>query len=362
MNRHSLKVLAVVVVALVVALIAMEAGKESGSPGGGPLLEGLKERINDVTNVTVTYAGDDGTATINRQDNAWVVVERNGYPADVAALRKLLLAMADATIVEPKTADPARYDRLGVQDPEADGSEGIRVVVSGDGYSAGLVVGKSPNPNSRYVRRDGEAESWLVDTDPSPPATAAGWLVRDLFDVDANRVRSVEIVHADGESIRVAKDSEAGTSFTVLDVPEGRELSYPSIGNSIGGALNDLQLEDVRVAEDVEPAFTTTVETFDGLTVVARGYVVEDGLWMDFRASAAVPEQAAGVAPDDSGEETRSDEPGDESADENAADPAAAAGAINAVADGWQFRIPDYKTDQLGRRWADLLKAEEQTG
>ncbi|MDH4107178.1 MAG: DUF4340 domain-containing protein [Gammaproteobacteria bacterium] len=355
MSRHALKVLAALVVALIVALVAMEAGEENGSAGGDRLLPDLKNSINDITSVTVDYAGNEGSATLRRQDGAWVLVERGEYPADVAELRKLLLAMADATILEQKTADPARYDRLGVQDPEIEDSEGIRVVAAGDGFSMGLIVGNSPNPGSRYVRRDGEAASWLVNTDPEPPASVAGWLARELFDVDASRLRAVTIAHSDGETVRVVKANASDAAFSVEGVPAGRELSYPTIGNPIGGALNDLQLEDVRPAETAEPAFTTTFEAFDGLLVTARGYEAEDGLWLGFEATAteAPPAEAPAVT---AGDESETAEPAPEEA---SPDPSADAARINARTAGWQFRIPDYKVDQFSRRWSDLLNAAD---
>jgi len=353
MSRHALRVLAVVVAALVIALVAMEAGERNGSSMGGELLPGMKDRINDIDSVTVTYPGADEIATIHRNDGAWVVEERNGYPADVAALRKLLLAMADATILEPKTSDPERYDRLGVQDPEAEGSVGVRVAASGNGYSAALVIGNSAGPNSRYVRRDGEAGSWLVNADPAPPATVSAWLASELFDVDASRVRSVEIAHADGETVRIAKQDQDDPGFAVLDIPAGRELSYPTVGNSIGGALNDLQIEDVRPAEAAEAVFTSTFETFDGLTVMARGYDVEDGFWMSFEASAQPrPDTGAGASVD-------GDEQSEPAAAAPQADPIADAAQINGRVAGWQFRMPDYKSDQFSRRWSDLLKSED---
>ena len=353
MNRHALRVLAVVVAALIIALVAMEAGERNGGSMGGELLPGMKGRINDIDNVTVTYPGGGEVATIRRQDGAWVLEERNAYAVDVAALRKLLLAMADATVLEPKTSDPERYERLGVQDPEAEGSAGIRVVASGSGYSAGLVIGNSAGPNSRYVRRDGEAASWLVNADPAPPATLAAWLDRDLFDVDANRVRSAEIVHADGEIVRIAKENQDDPGFAVLDIPAGRELSYPTVANSIGGALNDLQIEDVRRSEAGDAVFTTTFETFDGLVVVARGYGVEDGYWMSFEASAP-----ARPTPDgDDGANSSEDELPEASTPVRTIGPDSdAAGIVERVA-GWQFRIPDYKSDLFSRRWSDLLKS-----
>ena len=49
--------------------------------------------------------------------------QRGDYPADVAKLRKLLLALGDAKIVEEKTSSPANYPIIGVEDPTKPGAD-----------------------------------------------------------------------------------------------------------------------------------------------------------------------------------------------------------------------------------------------
>ena len=82
--------------------------------------------------------------------------ERGDYPADVSKLRKLLLALSDAKIVEEKTSNPANFSIIGVEDPDAAGRDrGARSsVIAQDGKHA-VIVGK-PVGEGNFVRRAGE--------------------------------------------------------------------------------------------------------------------------------------------------------------------------------------------------------------
>src|SRR5690606_440600 len=156
-----------------------------------------------------------------------------------------------------------------------------------------------------------------------------GWLVRDITDLAAARVQSVTIRHADGATIRIRKDSEDAANFTVEDIPEGRELSYASVANSIAAALDNLTLDDVRRAGDAAPAtadtpdpagagsdeagadageasgdeapeaVTTVFRTFDGLKVTVDSTGTDGETWIRLHAAALPPaEDSAPAAAD----------------------------------------------------------------
>jgi hypothetical protein len=138
----------------------------------------------------------------------------------------------------------------------------------------------------------------------------------------------VTIRHADGETIAISKEAEEDTGFKVQDIPDGRELSYSTVANGIGGALNDLDLDDVRPAQQVDAAVVTEFETFDGLNITVETIKTDDENWISLAASSA-------------------DEAGDEAAD------------INGRLTGWQYRVADYKANLLMRRWEDILKTDD---
>ena len=177
----------------------------------------------------------------------------------------------------------------------------------------------------------GEEQSWLIDQNPTLPNSVSGWVLTDILDIDQSRIQSVVITHKDGVAIRIEKGNPADKDYVVPEIPEGRELSYPSIVDSIAGGLGGLSLQDVaRVsdAQEDESSATTVFNTFDGLEITADSFIREENAWIVIRAGGT-----------------------DDASDE--------ASEINSRLNGWTFQIQRYKADQLRRRWDDILKAEE---
>jgi hypothetical protein len=100
------------------------------APLAGPLAPGLEARINDISEVRVQVAGGE-VITLKREDSAWVVVEKQGFRADVVKLRELLLNIAQARRIEPKTALESSYPVLGVEDVDKEGASNVLISIVG---------------------------------------------------------------------------------------------------------------------------------------------------------------------------------------------------------------------------------------
>lgn len=371
MKSGSVKILAIVVIVLFGVLYALNTADRSPPGAEGELLvPELKERLNDLDSVTITDA--DGQLTVVHENGAWRVRDKSGYPADTATLRQVLLAIAEARKVEQKTANPSLYDRLGVQQPGEEGGDGVLVEASAPEFGFSLILGDSAQGDYRYARIPAEEQSWLIDRNPDLPGEVAGWLRSGIVDLASTELRSVEIRHSDGETIRLSKENPQAGTFTVEEIPDGRELSYPTVVNGIAGALGNLTLEDVARAdeEDLTPTARVTFVTFDGLQVKVTAGEIDEETWITVDASTATADAAVAPAPAEP-EEPAGSEPetaaADETPDTDAAEeeaaaptPAERADAINARTAGWRYRIAAYKADQLTRRWEDILKAESE--
>src|SRR5690606_2118145 len=371
MTSRTMGILAAALVVL--ALLAVYGQRRDVSPpsrSGELLLPQLEASLDRIDRVRIATAGNETVATLERGTDAWTVAERHGYAADIGKIREVLRGLADAKIVEEKTSNPAYYDRLGVSDIDSADARGVEVAAfAGDEPVATVIVGDSVGSNHRYVRIGGERTSHEVDAKLEVPRTVRDWLDRTIVDVPSTRVASVTIEHPDGETLRISKNDSGQTNFDVHDIPEGRELSYAGVANSIAGALRDLKLDDVRqAADDAEdaPKTTTTFRTFDGLVVVATTIERDGERWVRFsaRAEAAASESSdeahAGAAAAGTAEaEAAAADNGDTADDDEASDAAERAREIQARVAGWEYRIPSYQTDQLTRRMENLLRAVE---
>jgi len=381
-------------------LFALNSTDRSDSPTGAQtLFPEIKSRLNDLDTVTITDA--DGTITLEREAEGepaggrWISTGHDGYPADTGKLRQLLLAIADARKLEQKTADPELYERLGVADPREDGGNGVLVAAKGDDAAVSVILGDTAQREFRYARLPDEEQSWLIDQNPDLPGDSTGWLLPEIVDIAAERIQSVIIRHADGEEVRIHKENADAVNFEVENIPEGRELRYPSIANGIGGVPGNLTLQDVRSGDLTgEDATVAEFRTFDGLKLVVRigtragetsgedgdddAAADEEEHWITLEASAvdvvtdspgadesqeqAEEADASEGAHPESGEGEASGEAaaGEQEASEHKPDSAEEAAEINDRVSGWSYQIASYKADQLTRRLADLLSEEEE--
>lgn len=328
MNSKTLTIIGAAVLILVAALALLEMRDQGASTENGMMLfPELKAQLNDIDTVTVSRADDAEPVVLSNASGRWLVTNRDDYPADVAKIRNVLVAMADAKIVEVKTANPDLHDRLGLTSPNVEGSKGVLINASNGDVEFSVIFGNVAQSSYRYARIADKPQTWLIDQNPDLPKSAGDWLLKELVDIDQTRIQQVTIAHSDGETIRISKESSDDSSFVVNDIPEGRELSYASVANGIAGALNDLTLEDVRRDQGSDDAVTTEFDTFDGLSVTVKSTKDGDESWISLSAS-----------------------PGEENSEE--------AAKINERVSGWQFRIADYKANLLVRRWEDILKAK----
>lgn len=346
MSRRALAGLLGSLAALAIVVGFAMLGGRGAARNEALLLPELKSQLNDIRRVVITGPGNQPIATLERGAELWTVAERNNYPADVGRLRKNLLALAEARIVEEKTSNPEFYERLGVQDLADEGAGGVQLTLAAEQELASVIIGQAPSGSSdySYARRAAEPTSWLIAGQFDLPKTGGEWLDRSLTDIPAERIESVTISHPGQGTLRLSRPARAPASspdeaadsaasdsvldFEVDGIPAGRELRYPGVTNSIAVALAELQLEDVTTrdalgSEPVKPVVARFVTT-DGLVVEASAWKLADGTRITFLASG---EGEAGKEAD----------------------------ALNARLGGWVYTLPAYKTEQFTRRLTDLL-------
>ena len=378
MNRRSLLILAAVGAVLIAVLLLARLDFPREGSVGDLHAPGLADRLDDLESLRVIAAGNRVAATVQRGDQGWVVAEKGGHPVDFERFRASLQALSQARRVEKKTAVAEFYSRLGVEgpgDPEAAGY--LLELDYGDEHpSEGFIVGRRAGNDMAYVRTAGDEQSWLVSADFDLSEQTRDWLDREIIDLSSGTVRRVVLDRGPGNLLEIAREDSGDINFTPLNIPEGRELSYGSVANSIGSALSNVEANDVLSAALVNglpQAVLARYETFDGLVVELD--VREDApvaeeedarYWVLFSATAMEPpaedrlaaepveaEPASGESADETAVAPEPAQDGDlqPSSDERAAD-------INARLAGWAYELPQYKSDQWFKKMDDLLKEE----
>lgn len=310
------------------------------------LLPGLDRELNDVTKLTIRVAGNRTATTLIRGPERWTVAERGNYPADVGKIRQNLISLANATVVEEKTTDPALYARLGVKDIANEDATGAELVIDGLNESYRIIIGKTGiRGDQAYARDPGSTVSLLIAARLDLGTEPADWLDRAIVDIPSSDVFRVTTTHPDGETIRIEKNGPEANGFELVDQPADTELAYASVTDSIGSVLAGLALDDVTTRadaglEDVQPV-VTRFETFDGLIIITNIYTIEDERFVGFEFTADAELAARFATPD------QDEAPGNIAT--------ARAAELNARCSLWLFKLPSYKLDQLTRRQSDLL-------
>lgn len=278
-SRRLLALIAGATIAIVAALyFAHLRGTPPDTAGGAvlPALQGALDRVNSVS----IRKGAATTVTVHKQGSRWTVAERGEYPADVAKLRKLLFALESAKTVEPKTADPASYGVLGVANP-AEAGGGTEIVLGGTAAPVALIVGKSAGRGS-YVRRSGEAGSWLIEPAISFETEPQYWIDSTVLEIPAASIQRIEVKPAGGAAYAWRRTDPKEDKFELEGVPRDRTPLDSKMLPPVGGAFAALHAEDVATASGIEfnEAATATVTLSDGDIVTITGGVAGDKRWI----------------------------------------------------------------------------------
>ncbi|HJU23527.1 MAG TPA: DUF4340 domain-containing protein [Casimicrobiaceae bacterium] len=391
MNAKTLYLLVAVAIIAVVGAVALRMShspRVESDEQAKPLLPGLAGHVNDVSAITVTGAGGKAIATMKRAGDGWHIVERSDYPADVTEIRGLLVKLDRATLLEAKTSNPKHYADIAVDDVTGKDAKGVLVTLTGVAPPNKVIVGNYSGPSQgTFVRRDGEAQSWLASGDLNVPKSLPEWEKRDIADIPAAKIASVTLVAPDGKTLRMHKPAADAANFVVDDVPKGRTVNNGT-ASTIATTFSGLRVDDVESAKD-KPAPAQAAkgefETFDGVKIAAVAWNEGGKDYVQFAASLDAPAAEKQIADDQakakadydkvvaSHKSSTNDKPS--SGDAKAAEPAKPRAvsdpesdkkarladldkdiaSLNASFSGWTFVLPGYVYGNLTKTMNDVL-------
>jgi hypothetical protein len=272
---------AVVVVLLVGAALWVGTRDRSEKVVSSLLYPALAEQVKAAERVQVFASGEQLTLDLRRSGDRWSIAQRDGYPADVGKVGVLLQNLAELKILEAKTADPANYAAIGVEDLSAPNAQGARLVVTGPGNAelTNLIVGKSASGlEATYVRKAGESASWLVNRLPLT-RTPGTWLSPLVIHVDTDRIQQATIRIAGKPEVVLTKAERGTPNFAA----SGKPLSAPSAANGVAAGLIAVEAEDVQQSTALAnqtAAARATYRMFDGLELELTGWIIDGNYWL----------------------------------------------------------------------------------
>lgn len=293
-RRSFLLLLGATIVLVGGAVVTLRSGPNyvSEAPPGERALPKLAPNLGSLAWVRVTH----GKTVVNFVETGgrWVVVDKGNYPAAGAKVRRMLLALADLSLVEPKTRLPALYPRLDVDDP-ANGRSTEVVIQDRAGQVVGrLIIGKRRpdrlgiGDDGTYVRRVGEDRAWLARGTVDLPGDAVDWLDRRILDIPAGDIATMVLRGARGDVLVIGRHAMTDR-FALYDTASGVKPKSDAAVAAPAAALDALDLDDVKPAAALpvpeSATATAAFRTFGGLVVHVKLFASDKRDWVSITAS-----------------------------------------------------------------------------
>ncbi len=210
------------------------------------LLKGLQAA--DVASIRIVQP--QATLTLRRKDTGWTIDERDGFPADPAKVRELLLKAvelraAESDPVSDKDRARLQLDASGTQLElaGADGKPLARLVVGKKVFSRDVDNPDQAVADGRFVLLSASPDTAYLVSDPLLAASprSADWIDRAAFKVE--KVKSLEVRPADGDGWRIERSGD-NADWKLAGAKPGEKLDI-SRANAASYMLSQLELADV---------------------------------------------------------------------------------------------------------------------
>ncbi len=268
-----------------------------------PLFAGLDAKAGDIARIVLQKGKQQAVFVRDASGKNWVVENKGNFPAKFDQLRPIVSGMVEARIIEPKTAKPDLYDKLEIGDPAKDDAKSTLVTLkTADGKDlASLIIGKrdtggvtdpfSPPPEGkakRYVRRNGEAQSYLAEAELELQADPMAFVDKSVLELPNDKVKNATIKRPGGEVIHVYREKPTDGEYLIKDIPAGRTPKDKYAATRTAQQLAFVALDDVRPASEIDfnspDATVYEVRCFDGTVITTRLVKKDDKTWASLSA------------------------------------------------------------------------------
>jgi hypothetical protein len=268
--------------------------------------------LNTVEAVTIKNSTNE--VNLAKQDDRWVVKERNSYPANFSEVSDVLRKFFELKVVNSVQVGQSQLGRLELTQPGSSEKAGtlvelkdksgkvIRTVLLGKKHTRqaqgpSAFGGEEGWPDGRYVMTDNQVQTVCLvsesfsNVEPKPEQ----WLNKDFFKVE--KVKSVSLTHpAATNSWALSRETETGEMKLTDAKPEEKvdsaklsgipnALSYPS--------FNDVVADPKPELTGLDKPITAVVETFEGFkyTIKASKKAGEETYYMTLAVEADFPKE-----------------------------------------------------------------------
>lgn len=314
-------------------VVAFERDTNLAKNKGKPAIPELLERINDVKKIIIEHS--EGKITLNSGENSWSVKEAGSYEARTSKIKRAILSLAQLKLSEPKTQLEKKYSKLELLDPTSMGAKSKRVYLFDrkEQTIGDIIIGKrrpsivGSTVGGTYVRFPRQRQTWLAEGDADISRNISEWLEHKIINLSSKRIKQVIIRHENGDILEVYKNLSEDPEFLLKNIPNNKKVTSKTEPSTIGKALENLVLENVKREAKVSPfnlkgSLIADFKTFGGLSVRLQQFSRDNKFWIKIEASGEHKDTTI----------------------------------INERTKGWVYQIADYSGSILMRRMRDFIE------
>lgn len=287
MNKRQVIVLWIIAVILAASVAVIKFTSSQANAVATERMPGatLFEAFPAAQVTSIRIAGADGEITVKKDQDSWVVVERDNYPARTSMVIEFLRTLAEVEVTRAIEAGPSFAARFGMDpDAKSSGDRGLTATftdASGtqlamvsfgknvdNGSDSGLTGG--PMTVGRYVRDHADESGFYAVSElfPALSTTASAWLDPSFFSPE--KISGVSLTEPGGEKLswKLVRESEEA-EFKLEAAAPGEVLDTTAVA-PLKSLFSYARFEDVMPAEDAKSKFNQSVvrkaviETFEG--------------------------------------------------------------------------------------------------
>ena len=340
---------AVIMVILAVLQPRISSKPKGESSGTEDLIQGLDpSHIGSI----VIGSGDD-EVILKRKEGAFVVVNKNNYPAKSREINELITSCLDIRTSELYTSDESVHKDLGVTEEEA--RSVVRFLRRDSSLLTGGVIGKTKEMGrGAFVRRLTDDNVYVSFQQTMIRDRAMSYIEQELLSLGRENIESVTVT-VGGESYTLKRD-EDGKIVLAEELSEGQKLKSDE-ADKVAFVLTNLRFADVKSTASSEGGHSfmdayvcrlkdSTVYTLQIAKKGDKTFIICDAEFAD--KTPVKKEQEV-----ESEEELKKKE-----AKLLARD---AAEAFSAKCRGWIYEIPDYNAKELMKSFSELVEEPEES-
>jgi hypothetical protein len=244
----TLGIVAVIAIAAAIGVNQISKPRQSSNLVIGPLVGGLD--VDQIAKITIS--GQKGTqkVTLSRNEDRFVIVEKDNYPAGVKKVNDLVGQCLDIRTAELRTEDTAFHKDLGVTEDTA--KNVITLWGADDKPIVGIFISQSDEQSKgAYVRLASENKVYLTLTSPFISAVPMDYVDKEFLKADSKKITEVTITDPNHVSYTLQSKDGGQTITSPESLPAGKRLKESDC-RQVFTALGNVNIEDVVAENKVE--------------------------------------------------------------------------------------------------------------